>query len=443
MQPVGDLGLSAAMVQRAQLTERHIRTAFTFSLLIGAGVTVLIASAAPAAGALMRSTDVVPVVRILSVTFCIRAISVVADALLQRRLDFRRQFYIDSVSYLVGYGAVGVSLALAKWGVWSLVWGSLIQASLASVWRVCAVRPPMRPLLGEHELKDLLPFGVGATANAIVNSLARNGDNFVVGRWNGPASLGLYSRAYALMNLPHAYGISAMSGVLFPALAQVQREPARVRRGYLLSTQLTALLVAPVMGAMAVAAPHLVPGVYGSHWTGAVVPLQILCVAGYFRALYHLGGIVAHSLGRVYSELWRQVIYAVLVIGGAAIGARYGLVGVAVAVSLAIIYMFVAMGGLALRLTQVSWSTYLRAQFFGLASGLATCVVALAVRLTLEGFAASSMTIAAAVLVTSAIPCGLSILWKLSEPEFESLRRGLPPAWRSRIEHVRKHRHMS
>ena len=53
----------------------------------------------------------------------IQGAAVVSAALLVRRLDFRRQFYIDTVSYVVGYGGVAIALALLGHGVWSFVLG--------------------------------------------------------------------------------------------------------------------------------------------------------------------------------------------------------------------------------------------------------------------------------------------------------------------------------
>ena len=132
--------------------------------------------------------------------------------------------------------------------------------------------------------------------NACVGYVALNVDNFVVGRWIGAASLGLYSRAYSLMNLPHTFFASVMMNVLFPAFSQVQGDPARLGRVYLLVTQLTAMVAAPAMGTLAIAAPHLVQSVYGPQWAGAVIPLQILCGVGYFRAVYHVGGVVVRSV---------------------------------------------------------------------------------------------------------------------------------------------------
>ena len=301
-QSIADLGLGSAIVRRAVVTDRHVRSAFTCSVIGGLSIAAVIAAAAPLGAAAMHDTTVTPVLRLLSVGIALRGTAVVADALLRRQLDFRRAFFIDTASYALGFGGVAVSLALHGYGVWSLVLGSLVQTLTASIAQLAVVRHPVRPLLARRELGDLLGFGFPAAASGCVNYMALNGDYFVVGRLMGAVNLGLYSRAYGLMNLPQTYAAAVMSSVMFPAIAQVQGEPARVRSGYLMVTRLTAMIAAPSMATLAVVAPHLVRCLYGSQWSGAVMPLQILSIAGYFRALYHLGGIVAQAVGRVYGS---------------------------------------------------------------------------------------------------------------------------------------------
>ena len=270
--PLNDLGIGAALVQRVELTERHLRVAFTSSLGLGLAVALGMVAAAPAAARLLGDTAVTPVLRTLSLAFVISSTATVADAMLQRRLDFKRQSFVDTGSHLLGYGGVAITLALLGYGVWSLVWGALVQALGAATAQLAIVRHPMRPLLARRELRDLLHFGFGSTVNALVSYVALNGDNFVVGRWIGAAGLGLYSRAYGLMNLPHTLFASVVTRVLFPAFSRAQGDPARLRRAYLLVTGLTAMIAAPAMGTLAVAAPHLVLGLYGPQWSGVVIP---------------------------------------------------------------------------------------------------------------------------------------------------------------------------
>jgi O-antigen/teichoic acid export membrane protein len=209
-----------------------------------------------------------------------------------------------------------------------------------------------------------------------------------------------------------------------------------VRRAYLRVTQLTAMVAAPAMAVMAITAPHLVSTLYGPQWTGTVLPLQILCGAGYFRALYHLSGVVAHSAGRVYVEALCQVMYATLVIVGAMIGSQYGLASVATAVAVAIVCMFVATGHLALRITGTTWCCYLQVQLYAMLVTIITAAIALAILRLLEAFDATSAVIAVTMIAGSALTWGVGFAWKLGEPDFSWARERLPSGWLHLVERV-------
>ena len=437
-QPLGDLGIASAVVQRRDLTFRHVRAAFTFSVITGFAIATVLVLAAPLAAFLVRDARVVPVLRVLALGFAVQGFSVVSAGLLRRSMDFRRLFYIDTISYVLGYGVIAVTLALTGRGVWSLVWGSLVQGLLSSAWQLASARHSMRPLSAGRELRELLHFGVGAGANSLVNYVALNADNFVVGRLLGATSLGLYGRAYTLMNLPYAYAASVMSGVLFPAFAQIQTDIERLRRAYLTMTKLTALIAGPSMCLLAIVAPFLVPTLYGPQWTGVVLPLQILCAAGYFRALYHVGGVVAQSVGRVYSELWRQVGYAILVVVGAIVGSAFSLPGVAVGVGIAIVYMFVATGQLVLSVTSTSWSDYLRVQRDAILISASVAICSVVAQLALTGLRAPSAIIAAGILLTAGVPWSLGLLWTLGEPDLASVALRLPQPLRQLVHSFRR-----
>jgi PST family polysaccharide transporter len=191
-------------------------------------------------------------------------------------------------------------------------------------------------------------------------------------------------------------------------------------------TRWSAIIAAPAMVTLAIVAPHLVPSLYGMHWTGVVRPLQVLCVAGYLRALYHLGGVIAQSVGRVYSELWRQFFYAAVIVVGAIVGSRFGIVGVAFGVAIAVSFMFVASAQLALRITATSWHRYVSVQLVPLAIAAATGVIALSVRRLFEAGGMTSPAISVGVIAAAALPWSLGVLWMLGGASGEPLRPALP-----------------
>jgi PST family polysaccharide transporter len=169
----------------------------------------------PLGAVVMREPKVTPVLRVLSVGFAFEGAAVVAGALLRRRLDFKRQFSIESTSYVIGYGVVALTLAWHGAGVWSLVWGGLVQMLVASASQVAAV-PSDASIDCAPRARGLLRYGLGTHLSGFVNYLARNGDNFVVGRWIG-AAVGL-SRSGLWVDGASVYvRRGGVSSVLFPA----------------------------------------------------------------------------------------------------------------------------------------------------------------------------------------------------------------------------------
>lgn len=435
-----DLGLGPALIQRQPLTDRHIRIGFTVSTLLGCALALLVFATAGFWARLMEASALGPVLRVEALLFVFVGVGTAALALLRRSLQFRKLFAIEASSYVIGYAFVAVAMAYRGFGVWSLVWGALVQRFLASGLAVLWVRHPIRPLLARKELREMLGFGLVVSLNQLVNYAARNGDNAVVGRWLGPASLGLYARAFNVMAVPLGQVDALMWNVLFPALSRIQREAARFRQAYLLGVQVTCLTAVPLMATLAVAAPHLIVSLYGVRWAGTVAPFQVLCFAGPFRVVSSVAGTVAHASGRVHAELARQLGYALLVITGSVVGLPYGITGVAVGVTAAVVIMYLWMGQLSVRISGCAWRDFITAQVPGWLLGMGVGLCGLAVRLALEAWGAPSPWILAGLMLVcaAAIPLGLYLLPRDARLEelFTRLGRaaaGLPPVVRNGV----------
>lgn len=400
---VVDLGIGPAIVQREDLTPRHVRVSFTVSVLIGTSAALLLIAAAPLFATLLRNPAVTPVLRWQALIFLFAGLGATGRAVLERKLDFRTRFIIDASSYIGGYAILAVILALLDFGVWSLVAGAIVQGLISATSILLRVRHPMRPLLAREELGGLMDFGMGVMLNRIVVYTSYNGDNFVVGRWLGPAALGLYSRAFQLMMFPLVHLQSVTWNVLFSAYSRLQSEPERAARAYLKGIQLNALVVTPVMAGMIAAGPHLIRGLYGPQWGGATAALQLLCAVGLFRAVYGATGALAHAFGKVYAEFRRQAMFAVLVVIAGLIGSRWGITGVAAGVAFAVMVQYLAMAQLGIRLTGIRWSDFFLAQLPGVALGLGVAGACRLVRLLLESQGVGSGAILLAVIATAAI----------------------------------------
>jgi len=400
------LGLGPALVQRAELEPRHLDTAFSSSVLFGLLLGVIIWLGAPAAAEFLKIDGVRPVLRVLAWVFPLQGLGVAAESLLRRDLRFQWLANLDVASYAIGYGAVGIALAVAGWGVWALVAGQMAQSVVrtgALLWQ----RPPrLQTAFDGRAFRELLYFGGGFTVARAANYVAVQGDNIVVGRFLGPQALGFYGRAYSLMSAPaYAFG-TVLDQVLFPAMAKVQNDPRRLAMAYRRGVSLIALLVLAPSAALILLGPEFIDVVLGHRWAPAVPAFQVLALGMLFRTSYKMSDSLARSTGVVYQRAWRQILYAVLVVIGAWIGQFWGITGVAWGALLALTVNFFVMAELSVSVAGMTWASFWQAHVPAVRLTLVSFPVVWATTVALRYWGMPAIV----VLGAAAVVCGASVL---------------------------------
>lgn len=350
-----DLGVGSALVQLRDLQEVHVRSAFTVTMLAGVAIGALVWIAAPLVAYLMDMPGLQPVLRGLSPVFIIKSIGNISQKLVERGLEYQRLAFVDVASYGIGFGMVGIGMALTGFGVWALVAATLGEAVVRSAILLWLQPHSIRPTLRLEAMQSILFFGGGFTAASFANYWAKKGDDLVVGRWLGAASLGVYDRAYTLLEATDRIVGRPLDKVLFPSFAHIQEESERVRRAFKRGLSLFGLLFLPLSIASVIFAEEIVAVVLGNQWGEAVIPFQILAAGIFFRNAYKLSSILARGCGRVYSNALRQVLYAVTVVLGALVGQQWGVNGVAAGALVALFVNFMTMTQLSLDITGLNW----------------------------------------------------------------------------------------
>ena len=170
------MGVGPALVQRVELENRHLTTGFTLSIFMGIFFAALLILIAPLLAAFFRMNELIQVLRVISLVFLIDSFTLIAQALLQRRMKFKIIVSIEVISYTVGYGAVGIILAYSGFGVWALVVANLSQATLLTLLLVIVQPFPKKPGFEIKAFKELIFFGGGMTIAKVANFLANQGD---------------------------------------------------------------------------------------------------------------------------------------------------------------------------------------------------------------------------------------------------------------------------
>jgi len=429
----GQTGIGHALIQRDELTGRHVGTASVLSLALGGAMAAAVWLLAPSFGRFFDEPMVVQPLQVLATALVIAGVGVVPGHLLRRDLRFKPLMIADLLAYLVGYGFIATLLAFRGFGVWAFVWGELARVLIHTATVTLYSPPRLRPRLAAREAADLLSRGIGLSFIQVFDFIVRMGGYSVVGRWLGATSLGYYTRADRLASLPFQYVGASVFEVAFPAMARHRRQPDHVRTVHLRCMELLSLVMLPLSALMFMSAPEIVAVVLGGQWDTAVPVLQVLALAVPFQTCGVLNVAAVRVSGAVCAETWRQATHAGLVVLGAWFGSRWGLTGVAVAIAGAQVVAYLLMAQAARSHLGLRWRHLLRCHLPALWISVWTT---LALWLAAEGSGALALpaapTLAIEVLVWGAVtvaairrapffvhPC--SIAWTLAHVPFETL----------------------
>lgn len=356
-----NIGIGPALVQRKNIEPRHLRTGLTISV----GLSLAIAGAtwlgASAISSFYRMPELEDTLRPLTLVFPLRGLAVVPRAMLQRNLRFRRLATIEASSYVLGFGIVGVSLALAGFGLDALVAATVTHAALELALLSWASPFPVVPMASRPSARELIGFGGGITLAGIFSFLAIQGDKLIVGRLLGAGALGLYSRAYSLVSTSTRLYQKIATTTFFPLLSRVQTDRERLGRGFRRGLALNALSVLPLSAVLFAVAPDLIQALLGKEWLGTIAPFRILVLFLFLRSTAKLCSPLVMAAAKVYRLAWIQGAFAVFVLGGAWFGSKWGIGGVAGGVAVAIVGHSILLLDLSLRLTGISWPAVFKA----------------------------------------------------------------------------------
>ena len=266
--------------------------------------------------------------------FILNAAAVQHSALLQRELRYVALAVVETLSQLAGF-AVGVAMAGVGFGYWALVAATIVSPAAFVICLWTATRwvpgPPRRKI----EIGSMLRFGGTLTLNGVVMYLAYNLEKILLGRFWGPDILGLYGRAYQLLNIPTENLNSAIGGVTFSALSRLQNDPVRYKSYFLKSYSLVSSLTIPCTIFCALFADDIILITLGPKWTDAIPIFRYLTPTVLIFGIINPLGWLLQSIGLQRRSLAIALVLAPLVIAAYVIGLPFGPVGVALAYSTA------------------------------------------------------------------------------------------------------------
>jgi PST family polysaccharide transporter len=287
-----EMGFGAALIYRKDKIEESADTIFIAVLASSAVLYGIAYLVSPLIGAFFHSTDLIPILRVLSLNIFLSAIIQVPATLMAKGMGFKRKAIPEMIADLIG-STVAVLLAFQGYRAWAIVYGQLTISTVQAIliWFYCPWRPKF--CFSVPLAKELWGYGKHIIGSQAMVFAITNVDNALVGHYLGDASLGAYGLAYDLSNLPATHISRVVGQVMFPAFSRVQGDLNRLREAFFRSMKYVSLVAFPVAAVTALFAPDFVIFAYGAKWARMIVPLQLLTLYGLTRS-------VAVNMGNVF-----------------------------------------------------------------------------------------------------------------------------------------------
>lgn len=321
-------GLSSATVQKDTISHQQISTLFWINILVGSVLALLCAASASLIVGFYQQPRLFWITLAVAPGFLINAAGVQHSALLQRELRYVALSAIDTLSQGTSV-AVGITMAWHGYSYWALVVAALITPAINTVccWIATGWIPGL-PARGVG-IRSMLNFGGTITLNGLVVYAGYNAEKVLLGRFWGADVLGLYTRAFQLINIPISSMNVAIGGVLFSALSRVQDDRARVRNFYLKGYSLLMAVTLPTTLFSALFAADIVAIVLGPKWSEAVIVFRLLTPTILVFSIINPTYWLLLAIGMQKRSLHIAFAIAPMVIAAYSIGIFYGPVGVA------------------------------------------------------------------------------------------------------------------
>lgn len=293
------MGLQAiipALVQRPTLDDVDKDTAFWMTL----GASLAFWTVSVALAGWWAEVNGIPQLRsviiALSALVVVKGLVVVQEALLRRSMDFRALAIRTNVSVVVG-GAMGIGLALAGYGVWSLVGQQLTTGvvELAVLWGITSWRPRRR--FCASSARGLARFAAASTVGSVGVFVNNRSDVLLIGLFFGAAAVGLYRLASRIVESVANLLMVSLQAVALPELSRFQDDDEQFAARVVTIVRTGALLGLPVLGVVA-ASSEPAMRLLGERWAPAAAVLQVLCVVAGVRAITAFSGPMLQARGR-------------------------------------------------------------------------------------------------------------------------------------------------
>ena len=337
-----DSGFSGALIQRKAPTDTDYSTVLYFNLGVSVLIYCILWLSAPLIDSLFNAGGaLVPLARVMFLTFVLNATAIVQTNRLMKQMNVRMIAVSNAVGLVVS-GATGIILALQGYGAWAIVWQSIVLSAVKSglLWATSRWRP--QATFSMASLRSIFAVGVGIMTSSFLNTMFQNIYSFIIGTYYNLANLGCYTQADKWSKMGVTSLSQTVTASFLPVLSGCQDDRPRFHRMMAKTNRFTAYVAMPCLVLLVLPSEAIFHTLFGTKWDEAIVLFQLLAVRGIFVVLTSLYTTQITAIGAarklVESEVVKDVLTVAAIIATIPFGIEWLVGGQVIAAAVCFVY---------------------------------------------------------------------------------------------------------
>lgn len=276
-----DSGFGTALIQKKDMEEADCCSVFYINIVMGLVLYGILYVASPYIEKFYETERLSLYLHVFSLVIIIRSFSLVQNALLRKRMLFHLSFRISWVALIIS-GIVGISMAYADCGVWSLIAQQLTNAFVTVIMQWYWVKWRPQWLFDWQRTKGLFNFGWKMFCSSFLDTLYNDIYSLVIGKIADLEKLSFYDRGKRFPKLGMDIINSTIGGVLLPAFAELQGDRSQMKMLAQRGLKNIMFVVTPALAFLFVFADSITILLLTEKWFPSVIFMRLCCISYFF-----------------------------------------------------------------------------------------------------------------------------------------------------------------
>lgn len=317
-------GFMAALCNLKNPTHRDYNAVFWFNIMMGGSLYLLLYLCAPLIADFYHDADLLWLSRYMFLGFFITSFGTVQRAWLFRNM-MNKQTCIIAIVSLVVSNVVGILMAWLGYAFWGLATQSLLFVSCMVLmnWYYSPWRPSLH--IDLRPAWQMFGFSSRLLLTNVVNTLSSNAFSFLLGKFYGAHSAGVYGNARKWDDMCSSSINGMLTGVAQPVMAQVRDNRVRSRQVFRKMLRFVSFVSFPCMFGIGLISREFLLIFTGPKWEESAYLLSLLSIYGAVFPLLTLYGQMVISQGKSNINMYSTMALSSLILLGLVLLHSYGL----------------------------------------------------------------------------------------------------------------------